>query len=247
MNKIMIGEELKKYTLENYEEFCKDALIMPPFEDDEQLEEWFENHKVHIIVNGCDMELEYDADAVNEIEYSLREMYEVEMGIKSATTGNTIGSQYRPAELKDVLHVVMQHDWEEWGWKMKSFKAFICECCNRYGSPNAVLEAYYNVVFDDIRYYTDAFKCNFGQLEMWSFRVINSQVIKNTILELISTNMELLVGYDDEHKCSDITFIMDYTFKNSGELIGWFYGEQNPDYISSLIENYKKKLFEEEN
>ena len=247
MSKIMIGEELKKYTLENYEEFCKEALIMPPFEDDEQLEEWFENHKVHIIANGCDMELEYNADAVNEIEYALREMYEVEMDIKSATTGNTIGSQYRPAELKDVLHVVMQHDWEEWGWKMKSFKAFICECCNRYGSPNAVLEAYYNVVFDDIRYYTDAFKCNFGQLEMWSFRVINSQVIKNTILELISTDMELLVGYDDEHKCSDITFIMDYTFKNSGELIGWFYGEQNPDYISSLIENYKKKLFEEEN
>ena len=47
MSNIMIGKELKKYTLENYEEFCKDALVMPPFEDDEQLEKWFKNHKVH--------------------------------------------------------------------------------------------------------------------------------------------------------------------------------------------------------
>ena len=75
MSNIMIGKELKKYTLENYEEFCKDALIMPPFEDDEQIEKWFDTHKIHIIANGCDMELEYDADAVNEVEYSLREIH----------------------------------------------------------------------------------------------------------------------------------------------------------------------------
>ena len=52
MNNIMIGKELKKYTLENYEEFCKDALVMPPFEDDEQLEEWFDTHKVHTSLSG---------------------------------------------------------------------------------------------------------------------------------------------------------------------------------------------------
>lgn len=39
MSNIMIGKELEKYTLENYKEFCKDALVMPPFEDDDQLEE----------------------------------------------------------------------------------------------------------------------------------------------------------------------------------------------------------------
>ena len=90
MSNIMISKELKKYTLENYKEFCKDALVMPPFEDDDQLEEWFDTHKVHIVANGCDMELEYDADTINEIEFSLREIYEAILGDGTPTTGNTI-------------------------------------------------------------------------------------------------------------------------------------------------------------
>lgn len=66
----------KKYTLKEWKEFCKDALILPPFDDQDNLNEWFENHKAHIIVNGCDMELEYYADTVEGIEFFLKELYE---------------------------------------------------------------------------------------------------------------------------------------------------------------------------
>lgn len=67
---------MKKYTLKNHKEFCNDALIFPPLDDQENINKWFENHKIHIIVNGCDMELEYDADAVSNIEFFLKELYE---------------------------------------------------------------------------------------------------------------------------------------------------------------------------
>ena len=70
----------KKYTLKNWKEFCEDALIFPPLDDQENINEWFENHKIHIIVNGCDMELEYDADAVSYLEFFLKELYTVICG-----------------------------------------------------------------------------------------------------------------------------------------------------------------------
>lgn len=82
-------KKMKKFTLKDYEAFCKEALIMPPFEDDEQIEEWFETHKVHIIANGCVMELDYDADTINEIEFSLKEIHEAILGDGTPTTGNT--------------------------------------------------------------------------------------------------------------------------------------------------------------
>ena len=103
----MISKELKKYTLENYKEFCKEALQVPPIESfkDGSIDEdkWYKQHNIHIVTGNHDIELDYNADNVNEIEYALREMYEVEMDIRGATTGNTVESQYRPAELKDVL------------------------------------------------------------------------------------------------------------------------------------------------
>ena len=35
---IWASNNKKKYTLKEWENFCKDALIMPPFEDDEQID-----------------------------------------------------------------------------------------------------------------------------------------------------------------------------------------------------------------
>lgn len=81
---------MKKYTLKDYKKFCDEALICPPFEDDEQIENWFETHKIHIITNDCVMELEYDADAINEIEFGLKEIYEALYGSGEPTTGNTV-------------------------------------------------------------------------------------------------------------------------------------------------------------
>ena len=94
--------KMKKYTLKEWEEFCKEALIIPPFEDDEQIEEWFDNHKIYITANDCVMELEYDADAVNEIEFALKEIYEAILGDGTPTTGNTIVSECPSVAMTDV-------------------------------------------------------------------------------------------------------------------------------------------------
>ena len=99
---------MKKYTLKDYKKFCDEALICPPFEDDEQIEYWFETHKIHIITNDCMMELEYDADAVNEIEFGLKEIYEALYGSGEPTTGNTVAKKdcditMTQAEFKEKL------------------------------------------------------------------------------------------------------------------------------------------------
>lgn len=66
---------MKKYALKDYKQFCEEALITPPFEDDNQIEEWFKTHKIQIVVNDCVMEIEYYADAVEEIAGALEEIY----------------------------------------------------------------------------------------------------------------------------------------------------------------------------
>lgn len=73
-------KKMKKYTLKDYKEFCKKAFIMPPLDDEENLQEWFDTHKIHITANDCVMELEYDADAVSELECSLEEIYDIILG-----------------------------------------------------------------------------------------------------------------------------------------------------------------------
>ena len=93
---------MKKYTLKDYKKFCDEALICPPFEDDEQIEYWFETHKIHIITNDCVMELEYDADAINEIEFGLKEIYEALYGSGEPTTGNTVVKKNEDAVMTQV-------------------------------------------------------------------------------------------------------------------------------------------------
>ena len=99
---------MKKYTLENYKEFCDKALICPPFEDDEQFEMWIETHKVYIIANDCMMELDYDADTINEIDFSLKEIYRAIYGDGTPTTGNTIVTPTPQDEFKTKLSKVFK-------------------------------------------------------------------------------------------------------------------------------------------
>ena len=238
--------EMVKYTLKDYKKFCKEAFIMPPFEYDEQIDEWFETHKIHIIANNCVMELEYDADAINEIEFSLKEIHEAILGSGEATTGNTVGSIYRPATLKDIIRVALKEDWEDHGWKMESLSVFFRHFVEQKEDISDVI-CWYNIILKNIKHYTECYQCDFGKLDMTTMCNINPTTISNIVKELICTDIELLVGYDNAHKCSDITFVMDHTIKDSGELIGWFYGEQDEEYIAELIASYKNKLFGEEN
>lgn len=241
---------MKKYTLKEWKAFSDEALVCPPFEEFENgtsdEEDWFDAHQIKVVVGDKEIELPYYADVINEIDFALREMYEEEYGSGEPTTGNTVGNEYRPAELKDILRVAMQNDYESWGWEMCDIGEFVREFIKRYDDIANIIGVYYDVIFKDVKHYTDVFKCNFGKLDMYSLRNVGVGTIKNAVAQVIGTDTEFLVGYDDEMRCSDITFILDYSIKPSGELIGWFYGEADDDYIGQLIADYKKKLFKED-
>ena len=240
-------KEMKKYTLENYKEFCEEALICPPFEDDEQIDEWFDMHKIQIIANDCVMELDYDADAINEIEFSLKEIHEAILGSGEATTGNTVGSEYRPAELKDLVKVAVREGWEHYGYKMRDFGSYIRCFIDEHENIEDLMHCY-NYINKDIKEHTEEYKCNFGKLDMNSMLNVSSETVKHIIDELICTERELLFDTTEDGQTMDIVFVMDFSLKPTGELIGWFYGQGDIDeeYINGLIEDYKKKLFGEE-
>lgn len=254
---IMIWEsnnkKMKKYTIENYEEFSREALDAPPIEEfmDGTIDElkWYEENKIIITKGNHQIELDYNADNVSAVDGALREMYEVEMDIRSATTANTVGSEYRPAELKDILRIAIQNDWDEWGWRLPDFGTFIREFISKMNSLSDVM-CYYEVIQKDYKDAADRCKCDFSKLDMSTMRIINHQVVRNAIGNLIGTDKEILYGMTEDNKSSDIVFVIDYTLKlMGGELIGWFYGQDDIDeaYINELIEKYKKNLFGEEN
>jgi hypothetical protein len=238
-------KEMKKYTIENYEEFSREALDVPPMEEFEDgtinEDKWYEENKIIITKGNHQIELDYCADNVSAIDCALKEMYEVEMDIRSATTANTVGSEYRPAELKDILRVAIQHTY---GWKLSDPGEFIRDFIANTKDINDVM-SYYKIIQDDYKDATNRCKCDFKTLDMSTMR-ISPKTIRDAIDNLIGTDIELLYGVTDDNKSSDIVFVMDYTLKLSGELIGWFYGEPNDEYIKELIADYKKKLFGEE-
>lgn len=108
---------MKKYTIKNCEEFRKNALVMPPLDEfyygsvDE--EEWYEEHKIHITVGNHDIELEYNADNVTEIDGALKEMYEMEKqlnpDIKIFNDFDVYEHQYNYEEMK-VIYVLSAMD-----------------------------------------------------------------------------------------------------------------------------------------
>ena len=241
---------MKKYTLKEWKDFSSEALVCPPFEEFENgtsdEEDWFDAHQIKIVVGDKEIELPYYADVINELDFALREMYEEEYGNGNPTTGNTVGSEYRPAELKDILHVAIQHDWEDYGYQRGDFIDFIREFVKSFDDITNIMGVYDDIIYKDIKWYNTICKCNFGKLDMFSLRHVDRAHIQKAIEDLVCTDKELLVGYDNEHRCSDITFIMDHTFKPSGELVAWFYGDADDDFVGALIANYKKKLFEED-
>ena len=242
----------KKYTLKNYKEFCLNALQAPPIEEFEDgsinEDKWYKENMIHITVGNHDIELGYNADNVNEIEYALREMYDVEYGDSGATTGNTVGSQYRSAELKDIVRIAVQSDWDNFGYKLDGFAEFIQYFIKKEWNIEKIMW-YYNLIQKDIKEYTRICQCNFNKLDMSTLCDVNSELIKKTIDELICTDRELLYGITPNNESSDIVFVMDHTLKTAGELIGWFYGQDDIDeeYIDELVDDYKRKLFGEEN
>lgn len=234
-NKIFEEEtNMKHYTLKNYKEFCDEALVMPPFETDDQLEQWFKDHKIRIIVNGCDIELDYDADVINEIEFSLKEMHEAIYGSGEPTTGNTFGSQYRQAELKDIVRYFIMCRYENYGGL--NWFDYAKQAVEELKDIQSVIGVYEQArkIEKDIE-----FKCNWHDFKVETLKDATEEGIKKIILDWVGSDIE--ISYDPY---TDKSFIIDYTFKDSGDFIDWSWGKVNEDELRILLTDYKATIFE---
>jgi len=222
--------EMKKYTLKDYEEFCKNAFVMPPFEDDDDIQEWFDVHKIQIIANDCTMELEYDADAVNEIEFSLREIHEAILGSGEATTGNTVGSQYKPAKMIDFIKVYIDRQMMT---TQKKFRDILDDViCNfdmaRFEIARKYIKEHYKESCDE-------WECDFSRFDI--VRELDFCDIEGIVENALCSNYE--VSYDPK---ADRSYIVDFSLRNSGEFVGFTWGNEWDD-IEAVIHQYKSDIF----
>ena len=101
----------KKYTIDQYDEFCNNALVMPPLDEfaegsiDEA--EWYKTHKIHITVGNHDMELDYHADNVTEIDSAIKVMYEMEMDFREIKDDQEDGNAEFRTKLKEAFKTHM--------------------------------------------------------------------------------------------------------------------------------------------
>lgn len=205
----------KKYTLKEWEAFCKEALIMPPFEDDEQIEEWFQTHKIHITTNNAVMELEYDADAVNEIEFSLREIYNAIHGDGTAITGNTVGSEYRDATWKDILRFYVLNQCYN---TSNPLADWVHECIYHFSKEefNKTMKA-----IDEQTSINDELEVNFFKLDtkdLW--KIFDRDERKQAFKEILCSDIDIEELIDEDGKHGDRVVIWDYSIKPGGDMVG---------------------------
>ena len=239
---IMIWESngKKKYTIDNYKEFSVNALIMPPMEqfDDGSIdeEEWYKEHKIHIVVGNHDIELDYSADNVNEIDFALEEMYEVEKDIKYATTGNTVGSEYRDATWKDILRLdIMRRVYSG-----KSMRDAIRETAYSFATDSYIKCL---TEINNPSWYNDEFGVNFLRISADGLdKLFKSADRAEALKEMLCKKIELSEMIDKYGKHDDKTVITDYSIHPAGHLVGWHYGvdwdinsEVNQQYINDYI------------
>lgn len=239
------GSNMNKYTINNYKEFCKNALQAPPIEEFENgtidEDEWYKEHNIHIVTGNHDIELWYGADNVNEIEYALREMYEAEND-GPPTTGNTVGSEYRDATWRDILRFAVLDGWYE---DSHCLEAEIEKCICRFKRDD------FKRVMQKIENQTsinDELEVNFFKLDtrdLW--KIFDEEERRQAFKEILCSKVEVseLINQDGKHY--DQTVIMDYSIVPSGDLVGWHYGVSfdknsvdNQDYIQDYIERMVK-------
>ena len=233
-------KEMKKYTLKEWEKFCKDALIIPPFEDDEQLDEWFDTHKIHITANNCVMELEYDADAVNEIEFSLREIYNAIHGDGTATTGNTVGSEYRDATWKDILKFYVLNKCYNTSNLLKDWVQDCIRCFDRNEFVATMKE------INNQTSINDELEVNFFKLDstdLW--KIFDREERRQAFKEILCSEIDIEELIDEDGRHGDRVVIWDYSIKPGGDMVGWHYGvdfDKNSDDNQYYIEKYIEEM-----
>lgn len=245
---VMIWESnnKKKYTLENYEEFCNNALQAPPIEEFEEgridEEQWYKDNMIHITVGNHDMELGYFADNVNEIEWALQEMYAAEYD-GEPTTGNTVGSEYPDATWKDVLKFAVLFQLYEGG--SEDYKAALQKCIHNF------THSFYIAVMKKMETqtsYNDELEVNFFKLDPKDFwKIFDEEERRQAFKEILCSKIEIEELVDKSGAHGDKVVITDYSIRPCGDLVGWHYGvewdknhEDNQWYIKKYIEEMTK-------
>ena len=232
----------KKYTLKDWKVFCDEALICPPFEDEDSWQKWIDEHKIQIIANGCEMVLDYDADAINEIEFSLREIHNAILGDGTATTGNTVGSEYRDATWKDILRFAVLDGWYE---DSHCLEAEIHKCITRF-PKDRFMEIMKKI--ENQTSINDELEVNFFKLDtkdLW--KIFDSEERRQAFREILCSKIEISELMDENGKHYDQTVIMDYSIIPSGDLVGWHHGVDfdkdsvdNQDYMQDYVDGMTK-------
>ena len=182
------------------------------------------------------MELDYDADAINEIEFSLREIHNAIYGDGTATTGNTIGSEYRDATWKDIVRLnIMRRVYD--GSSMKEAIRFTIRDFSIDSYKNCMKE------INNQTSYNDEFEVNFFKISSDGMeKLFDTKERIAAIKEMICKKIELseMIAQDGKH--DDKTVITDYSIHPAGQLVGWHYGVDwdvnsvvNQQYINYYI------------
>lgn len=242
---VMIWESnnKKRYTLKNWKEFCKDALVTPPFEDDEQLEEWLNSHKIHITANNCVMELEYYADTVNEIEFALQEIHEAINGDGTPTTGNTVGSEYPSATWKDILKVAVLMIFERNDYNYKG----AIKTVHKFFDDGHLREVLMFAAkgYDELNYH---FKVNFLKVDTNELhKIFDEQERYEALKSILCSDLHIEELYDKEGRCADKVMLTDYSIRPTGDFVGWHYGvdwDKDSEDNQYYIQEYIKEMFQ---
>ena len=243
---VMIWEtnQRKKYTINDYKEFCNNALELPPLDEfndgsiDE--EEWYRTHKIHITVDNHDMELDYLADNVTEIYSVLKEIYEIEMEVRGIKDNKEDeDEEYPNATWKDILRLnIMRlvYDGKTIKWAIKYTISNFDS-----GSYKKCMETIYNHTW-----YNDDFEVNFFKLSSCGMgKLFDVKERKQAIKEMLCKKIELseMISQDGAHE--DKTVITDYSINPTGHLVGWHYGvdwDKNSEDNQYHIQNYIKEM-----
>ena len=233
----------KKYTINDYKEFCNNALEMPPLDEFDNgsvnEEKWYEDHKIHITVGEHDMELNYYADNVTEIYGALQEMYEIEMEVEGMSVSKQEkDDEYRNATWKDILRFAVLDGWYE---DSHTLEAEVDKCIHRFTRDR--FEEIMKKI-DEQTSMNDELEVNFFKLEtkdLW--KIFDKEERRQAFREILCSKVEISELVDEEGKHNDKVVIMDCSIIPSGDLVGWHYGvdfdknsEDNQDCIQDYIE-----------
>ena len=241
------AKKMKKYTLENYEEFSREALVIPPMEEfeDGTIDEakWYEDHKIRIRVDDHEIEIGYFAETVNEIEFALREMWEEEYGDGTSTTGNTVGGEYPSANWKDILKIAVLMIFERNDFNYKGAIKTVYKFFDEGHLREALMFA--EKGYDELNHH---FKVNFLNVETNGLhKIFDEQARYEALKSILCSDLHIEELYDKEGRCADKVMLTDYSIRPTGDFVGWHYGvdwdkdsEANQYYIQEYIKEMLK-------